>query len=231
MGVRFIYNQKFNREAYATTRQTFLEVFGSVSETQYYKRGAIINISFGEEIMLITSGRVKVMTYSENGNSRLLYLLSSGDLFGEIDSYVEHSPDIDVISLIDTQVLMIPTQLFKSRISAQQELYNHLILSIIRKYQIIRSQLSDTVFRDSRGKIAALLLRLCSQEGIYRNDFCEFYHLKHHELASLAGCSRVTVTRILHEFIDQGILGIEKDKIIIFSEPLLRQQLAQGTRT
>ncbi|WP_139132138.1 Crp/Fnr family transcriptional regulator [Fusibacter sp. 3D3] len=229
--MRSIYNQKFNREEYDITRKTFLEVFGSVSEIQYYKRGAIVNIAFGDEIMLITGGRVKVMTYSENGNSRLLYMLSSGDLFGEIDSYVEHSPDIDVICLTDTQVVMIPTQLFKATIAAQHELYNHLILSIIRKYQIIRSQLSDTVFRDSRGKIAALLLRLCSQEGVKRNNFCEFYHLKHHEMASLAGCSRVTVTRVLHEFMDQGILGIEKNKIVIFSETLLRQQFIQGTRT
>ncbi|MBF4694221.1 Crp/Fnr family transcriptional regulator [Fusibacter ferrireducens] len=228
--MKFIYNQKFNREEYALTRQTFLKVFSAVGELQCYKRGTTIQIAFGEEIMLITGGRAKVMAYSENGHSRLLYILSSGDLFGEIDSYVEHSPDIDVISLTDIQAVMIPTQLFKATLLARQGLYDHLILSIIRKYQIIRSQLSDTAFRDSHGKIAALLLRICSQEGIYRNGYCEFHYLKHHEIASLAGCSRVTVTRILHDFISQGILGIEKDKMILYSEALLRQQLVQGTR-
>lgn len=230
MGVDTVYNQKFNREEYEATRQTFLMSFRHNNPIKQFSRGEKIKFALGSEVMQLIEGRAKVVAYSEKGHERLLYLLSPGDLMGEIDFFVEHSPDIEIIGLTDIQMIAIPKEKFQEAFSSNPNLYHDLIISIIRKYQIIRSQLADTVFRDARGKIAALLLRLCSQEGLYHEERCELFYIKHHDLAAMIGCSRVTVSKVLQEFAHEGIMGIKKNKMIIFSEPLLRQQLLNGTR-
>lgn len=225
-----MYNQKFNREEYEITRQTFLNIFKNSCQSKHFSKYDRIAFNLGEEVMQLVEGRAKVSAYSEAGAEKLLYILSPGDLMGEIDYFVDHSPDIEIIALTNVKIIVIPKNIFENVLAENPTLYRHLIISIIRKYQIIRAQLSDTVFRNSKGKLAAFLLSLSSQEGQFVSGHYECFYIKHQDIAAIIGCSRVTVTRMIHDFVTAGAIDIKGDKILIYSEELLRSYIQEGAR-
>lgn len=217
-----MYNQKFNREEYALTRETLLKAFEQNCHFRTFSKQDKVMFKLGEEVMQLIEGRAKVSAYSVTGEEKLLYILSPGDLMGEIDYFVEHSPDIEIIAMTDAKIRVISKTVFEAILAENPLIYRHIIISMIRKYQIIRSQLADNIFRDSKGKLAAFLLGLFSQEGQYVKDRFECYYIKHQDLAAILGCSRVTVTCILRDFIKEGILDIKENKFLLFSEEKLR---------
>ena len=78
-------------------------------------------------------------------------------------------------------------------------------------------QLTNNVFNDSIGKIADALLRLasCSIEAVEQERVFIYTPFTHQELANNVGCSRITVTRCIYKFINEGIVSYQWEKIIL----------------
>ncbi len=224
-----MYNQRFNRGQYDSACQTLLEHLRQSASIRQFCKAERIVFELGSEVIQLIDGYAKVSAYHENGKEKLLYILSEGDLMGEIDVFVEPSPDIAIIALTDVKAIVISRSSFRSILADKPILYENLLISLIRKYQILRSQISDMVFRDAKGKLASFLLGLSSQVGEEckdRNSKVYYIkYIKHQDIGALIGCSRVTVTRILQEFIDSDAISIQEDCFVILDEEKLRTYL------
>ncbi|WDC85317.1 helix-turn-helix domain-containing protein [Caloramator sp. mosi_1] len=77
-------------------------------------------------------------------------------------------------------------------------------------------QLTSAIFNDSVGKIADTLIRLAScSENNKDKELSISVAYTHQELANNVGCSRITITRCLNKFVDEGIIKIHNKRIII----------------
>lgn len=206
---------------YRNVRKYYLEKFDYKGTGRVYGKNKVISFDRGENVMLISSGRVKISTVSESGNEKILYILSEGDLIGEIDFFNKFNHDYEVTSLTKCTVKILETKDIQMAMLEDVGLYDCIIKSIIRKYQIVTSQLTDTVFKDSEGKIASALIRIASQEGKIVDGHIEYFYLKHQDIADLLGCSRVTITKVLKKFRDENIIDISDNKIKILQRDKL----------
>jgi|LGVE01.1.fsa_nt_gb CRP-like cAMP-binding protein len=159
---------------------------------------------------------------SEDGHEKILFILSRGDLIGEVDFFTESSHDYQVTVLDETVVKIIPKDVVNNEISLDTNIYQSIIKSIIRKYQIICAQIMDCLFKSSDGKIASILIRIAEQEGRYIDNHIESLYLKHQDLSDLLGCSRVTISKTFNKFKSDGSIEFIDKKTYILNEAKLR---------
>jgi CRP/FNR family cyclic AMP-dependent transcriptional regulator len=95
-------------------------------------------------------------------------------------------------------------------------LYRYFMQSVIRKYRIILMKTARTMVNDSKGRICGVLLEISAQYGNNVDNPAEIdYIYTHQELADATGCSRVTITNIMNELKDEGLIGYRGKKIFI----------------
>lgn len=209
---------------YKDVRTFQLNVFSDIAVKKKYQKNQEITFEKYEKLLIILKGRVKVSVSSENGVEKILYILSAGDLIGEIDFFNQINHDYDIIPLVTTEIGFIERRDVMKKIEKNPLIYEDIIKSIIRKYQITSSQLTDSVFMDSHGKVASALLRIAEQEGQTVDEHVEYFYLKHQDIADLIGCSRVTVSRALNKFKCDGVINIMDNKIMIMDKETLEKK-------
>lgn len=210
---------------YNDVRKFQLEIFSDIAFEKSYAKNHNIKFKKYDNLLIILKGRVKVSVTSENGIEKILYILSEGDLIGEIDFFNKINHDYNIIPLMDTVIGFLERDKVMGKIKINPLIYENVIKSIIRKYQIISSQLTDTIFMNSDGKIASALLRIAEQEGKKVGEHVEYFYLKHQDMADLLGCSRVTVSRALNKFKCQGIIDTRDNKIMIINKEKLEEYI------
>lgn len=210
---------------YSEVRKFQLREFSNYGVEKKYSKNTLINIDKHENMLIIINGRVKISTTSENGNEKILYILSNGDLIGEIDLFTKANHDYKITTLVKTEVRVLSKKFLIKKVSSNPQIYENIIKSIIRKYHIVSAQLTDNVFMDSNGKIASVLLRLAEQEGKSVGRHVEYFYLKHQDIADLLGCSRVTISKAINKFKSQGVIDIKDNKIIILNKEKLKSYM------
>jgi CRP-like cAMP-binding protein len=73
-----------------------------------------------------------------------------------------------------------------------------------------------TLVNDSKGRICGVLLELLAQFGHDVDKPSEIdYVYTHQELANATGCSRITITNVLNELKDEGLITYKGENIFI----------------
>ena len=77
-----------------------------------------------------------------------------------------------------------------------------------------------------KGRLASLLMRFIEDFGVeVKSGYLIDIVLTHQEIANLMGSSRVTVTKLLNQFIDEGIIKIYKRKIVVMDIDRLGEKI------
>jgi len=97
---------------------------------------------------------------------------------------------------------------------------------LAKKTRLLTSQVRELVFHDAAGRMASLLRRFADDFGVEINGGTMIdIILTHKEIANLIGSSRVTVTKIINNFIDEGIIKLYKRKIVVVDDEKLGKKL------
>jgi CRP/FNR family transcriptional regulator, cyclic AMP receptor protein len=83
------------------------------------------------------------------------------------------------------------------------------------------------VFKDARTSIIELILSMTKEHGENRgNQILIKHNLTHQDLANLTATSRQTVTTLLNELKEQGVIEMERKKIFVLKIQALEAALA-----
>jgi CRP-like cAMP-binding protein len=180
-----------------------------------------------EMVYLIKEGRVKVSRYSPDGREQILALLEAGDLVGELTLVRETEP-VHVEAFEDTLICELSRQDFLSLLRRQPEVMLHVMKVLAARLRVAQEEIADLVFRDVTGRLASLLLRLAEAYGERDGSSLRLtLRLTHHDIASMIGATRETVTSALGRFRDARLIVTEQRYIVIRNPDGLRR-LTQG---
>ncbi|MEN7550367.1 Crp/Fnr family transcriptional regulator [Rapidithrix thailandica] len=168
-------------------------------------------------IYMIAKGRVKIGSYSEEGNEIVKAILSEGELFGEL-ALMGEERRMDFAQAMDPETTVCPMN-----VEQMQELIrNHKTLSFklfklmglrIKK---LERRVESLVFKDSRTRIIELLREMALEKGQKIGfEIMIKNHLTHKDIAQLTGTSRQTVTTILNELKEANLIYFDRKKILI----------------
>ncbi|AZR73582.1 hypothetical protein BBF96_09380 [Anoxybacter fermentans] len=167
-------------------------------------------------LFYIAEGLVKIFMISDEGKEKTLFILSSGQFFGEVSLFDGLGYDVNAEALGDTVIYSMNFKDLKNALFKEPDLSFDLLKVMAEKVRTLTQQIKDMVFYDISGRLANQILIFSKQFGkkTERGILIQL-SLTHQELANLLGASRVTVTKTLNQFQEEGIIEIVNRRILI----------------
>ena len=147
----------------------------------------------------LKSGRVKTYISSADGGEKALTVYHSGALFGEAAFFGEMPRVSSAVAQTECEIVRIDRAMARTELAQDPNLSMALLKYLARTVQLVSSHVDDMAFLNVSQRVARYLLSLprsddgsldCTQE----------------EIASSVTANRVTVSRILRQMQDRGLL-------------------------
>ena len=188
---------------------------GMVNYREYPKGSFVITQNErGSAMYLLVSGRVKISLASPEGKELALNYLEAPAHFGEM-SIVDAQPrSADVIAVTDVEVLSIDSKDLATAIQVQPRLALTLIATLSRRVRQLIGRLEDLAFHDATHRVMRVLLNVATASYEARG-VPVIEGLTHYEIATLAGTSRETASRVVSNLAREGVVATKGRKIVI----------------
>ncbi len=192
-----------------------------------YKKGDFIYMPDEphKHVFLISDGRVKLGSYTQEGEEVVKAILSRGEIFGELAiagemktkefaKAMDHSTTLCPLTIEDLKMMM-----------KENEELNFAIIKVIGlKFRKVERKVESMVFKDSKTRVIEFLLEMGDERGkkvgfetMIKN------HYTHKDISRLTGTSRQTVTTVFNELRDQNFINFDRRRILIRDMDKLRE--------
>lgn len=195
--------------------EDIVSLAGMVTLKHFTKGSFVISQNDRGSVMyLLVAGRVKVSLASPEGKELALNYLEAPSHFGEM-SLVDAEPrSADVIAVTDTEVLALDARDLSAAIQVQPKLALTLIATLSRRVRGLIGRLEDVVFHDASHRVMRVLLNVATASYEARGvPVVEGF--THYEVATLAGTSRETASRVISQLAKDGIVATKGRRVIV----------------
>jgi len=177
-------------------------------------------------VYLLKKGRVKIANTAPSGKEVTFEILEPGEVFGELEVLEDAPRSTSAETLDDTLICVIPRKDFDQYLTMHPNVTVKLTKLIGLRLRKIQSRVEDLVFRDVPARLAHLLLELSKTDSVAGKQGIRLRaKLTHQEMANLIGCSRETVSTIIGQFRDQGLIHIDGRSVTILNQTELSKLL------
>lgn len=171
---------------------------------------------FPEYVYIIKKGRVRLSIYSENGDEKALTIVDEGGIFGESSVFDNLPSFTTATAVMNSEIYLIPNYIFKEIINKDTQSATRLIYTLVKKINILSSQVDSLSFRNAYFRVAMNLIKIAQEHGLFSPEGCKFkIKFTHQEMANLTGLCRVTVSNIMSEFQSDGTLYKDNGYFVI----------------
>jgi len=194
-----------------------------VAVQRVYKRGQLILME-GEPcagLFVVGSGWVKVFKVSPEGREQVLQVLGPGQSFNEV-AVLDGGPNpASVIALEPTTLWVVDRTSMMRLLPRHPSLAMAVIENLAAKTRHLVSLVEDLSFRSVTARLARLLLEraLDSEENA---KLARHRWMTQEEMASQLGTVREMVGRSLHLLEDEGLIKIDRHRIVLLDVEGLR---------
>jgi CRP/FNR family cyclic AMP-dependent transcriptional regulator len=196
-----------------------LATLNSIRQNSFYPPGAILFVE-GEAprgIFILCLGRAKLVANSSEGHSLTLRTVEQGELVG-LSSVIGDCPyPVTAETLSPCQVSFIPRLEFlrflRSSSEVSMRVAKHLSVEL---HQAWRQSRIVALAPDTQAKLAQFLIDQAGKHGETSGDGLRIaLHMTHEEIARNIGASRETVSRIMKDWRNRGVIGVRGGTIVI----------------
>lgn len=173
-----------------------------------------------DKIFFLKKGKVKISRYSKDGKEMILFLLSPGELFGEL-SFSKQNNRNEVAEVIkDALMCSIKVEDLKKIIAENPNFSLQVVKVMEERVQKIENRLESLFFKTVTERIKEFILQLALETGkeINREDYKEIevdLFLTHEEIAKLTATNRQSVTTVFNQLETQNIISYSRKKLLI----------------
>lgn len=190
-----------------------------------YERGQIIFFENdpGDTLHVVQEGMVRIYRLAEDGREKTLAYFGEGEFFGEM-AILDGGPRSAVAqAILPTRTLGIYRKDFGDLLENNPRISREIIKVLSQRLRQTNAQLMNVVFRDARGRVLSTLYDLGLRYGTPVNGSTRIdLKLTHQELANLVGTARETISRILAELQDEGLVQLDGRRLILIDLEKLR---------
>jgi CRP/FNR family transcriptional regulator, cyclic AMP receptor protein len=199
-------------DLFASVPSEDLEAVAAASRLRVFRRGQIVCTAgqLGDTVMVVVSGRVKVVIRSADGGELTLTVLQPGGVFGEL-AVVDGGPrSADAETLEECRLLLIPRELVQDICARVPAAAMALARSLAITLRRLTEGASDLVFLDLPRRVAKVLLSQSRDEdGIVR------LRMSQQQLAHQAAGTRQSVNAALRGFERRGWIEIRDRAVTV----------------
>ena len=205
---------------------TLLDVIRGLSgsTTEIVERGKTIFFPGdpAEKVYLLKRGAVRLSRVYESGEEITVALLRENSLFGVLSLLTGQRSDRFYHSIAFTRVELVTAPATSVRKAIEQDPAVGLLLLQGLSSRILQTEtmIETLTHRDMSSRLVSFLLVLCRDFGVPSSDGITIdLRLSHQAIAEAIGSTRVTITRLLGDLRNDGLVQIDRKKITVF-DPL-----------
>jgi CRP/FNR family transcriptional regulator, cyclic AMP receptor protein len=194
---------------------TDLQAAAAASRLRAFRRGQVVFTTGdpGDTLVVVVSGRVKVVVRSADGAELTLTIIGPGGTLGEL-SVADGGPrSADAEALDQCQLLLMPRETIQQvcmHVPAAAQALTRAIAATLRR---LTEAVSDLVFMDLPRRVAKVLLsQAADADGVIRLE------LRQEELAHQVGATRQSVNVTLRGFQKRGWIAVH-DRAVTVTRP------------
>jgi CRP-like cAMP-binding protein len=191
-----------------------------------YKKGEHIYMTDddADRVFFIHEGAVKIMGYAENGTEIVKALLHEGEIFGELAVFGEDKRSDYAIAAEKTEICVLERDQVSDLMTDVSGFRKYMMKMMGKKVIYSQQRMEALLFKDARTRIMDFIVEQANKHGRRRGGVAYVKnHLTHQEIASYTGTSRQTVTTILNDLRNEGLIDFNRRE---FSIPDLDRLLA-----
>lgn len=179
----------------------------------------------GDQLYVVTEGKIKLGRTSPDGRENLLAILGPGQMFGELSFFDPGPRSATATAVTDVELKSLGHEALSPVLNAHPDVAHALLNQLAGRLRRTNEVVGDLVFSDVPGRVAKALLDLASRFGRRADDGIHVNHdLTQEELAQLVGASRETVNKALADFASRGWLRLEPRSVVILDLERLQRR-------
>ena len=177
-----------------------------------------------DNIYLVAEGKIKIGTYTDDGNEVTKSILVKGDIFGELAlAGEEKRSDFAQVMDENTKICSIKMEELQSLMVDNKPLSLKIYKIIGLRFKKLEKRIESMVFKDARTRVVEFLRELAEEQGIKVGfEIMIKNHFTHKDIASLTGTSRQTVTTVLNELKENNLINFNRRQFLIRDLETLR---------
>ena len=218
---------------------TYLPVFDKLTKSQQEtiaKSGFVRKFSKNEilhnvsqdctGLFLVLSGQLRAFTISDDGREITLYRLFERDICLFSASCIMNSIqfDITITAEKDTEVFVIPSEVYKSIMEESAPLANYTNEVMASRFSDVMWLIDQVMWKSFDKRLAAFLLNEANIEGT------NTLKITHEAIGNHLGNPREVVTRMLKYFVDKGLILLSRGTIEIIDKGGLEKIIDDKTK-
>ncbi|WP_344293321.1 Crp/Fnr family transcriptional regulator [Streptomyces synnematoformans] len=199
-----------------------MDAVGAAAPMRTYAAGEMLHSPSQpcEVLFILKRGRVRIFRVSADGRVLTTAIISPGTIFGEMTLLGQRMYGNFAEALDDVTVCVMSHADVRTFLLADPRIAARITEILGRRLADLEQRLSDSVFKSVPQRLATTLVTLSSStDGANTRILPGTRHpqitLTHEQLAALAGTSRETTTKVLHEFADRGLLRLARGRITV----------------
>ena len=180
----------------------------------------------GDALFIVMTGAIKITLPADSGDEAILATLRPGDFFGEL-ALLDGAPRSATAIAIDaSETYILPRERFRELIATEPVMRDTVLATLAAEVRRLTHHVEELHFLDITGRLASRLARMTNEAGASRLADGTVRlpgPLTQGDLAAMIGCTRQSVNKLLGMFTDDGLLRLERDRIVVLDlDGLLR---------
>jgi CRP/FNR family transcriptional regulator/CRP/FNR family cyclic AMP-dependent transcriptional regulator len=207
-----------NVSFFSTLSDHELEMVTRIAYAKTFNKGYMV-FEEGEKrdtLYIVLKGRVKVSLFDEDGREYILDIISKDGFFGELSLFEELSGFANVMTLEQSDLLMIRRNDFMKLLMENRDFAMSMIKELSKRLRAANEKLKSFAFLGVEGRILKYLMDIGEKTGVRIKDRIIIENGPTQvEIASACGCSRETVSRMVKSLVEKGRLSVLKKQYTI----------------
>lgn len=221
-------------EAFGTLSEELQAQLFAAGRHSHWTRGTLLFYPDdpAETLHLVLNGTVRLYRLSQNAREITLDVRTQGSLLGTLalaQPAEQPSYGMYAEAMEDAETLQLGSATLRQLLTAQPALAVLLMQALTAQTRSVQQRLTGLVFLEISQRLALALLDLAGPEWSADAPLALKERISHQDLAYIVGSTRETVTKLLGEFRERGLLDLGYRRILLTNraglEALVRQPL------
>ncbi|WP_041638094.1 Crp/Fnr family transcriptional regulator [Anoxybacillus flavithermus] len=178
-----------------------------------------------DRVFFIVRGTVKIYKTDVSGKEQIVSILHEGEMFPHTGFFRRGTYPAHAEIMNETTLIVIPMEQFEQTLMCYPQLCIKLFRIMGEKIIELQTRLEELVFHNTAEQLARLFIRLAKTSGVYvKGRYRLKATLTTRELANMIGTARETVSRVLSQMKQQGVVTTDDDGYYIIDVEALQQK-------
>ena len=180
----------------------------------------------GDGFYIVVSGLVKIFKSSTEGKEHIMRIVGPGEPFGQVAVYAGRTFPAGAQAITVSHLLFLPRVEFIEVVTQNPSLALNMLSVLSMRLREFAVHVENLALKEVPGRLAAYLVHLVDEQKNLKNDIS--LNIAKVQLSSLLGTTPETLSRILSQMAERGLIEVKRRNIKILDRTGLESLAEHG---